>query len=185
MELTAAAVLMTPTPVYAVFYLVLLFMESSVLLLWLGCEYLAMIFLMIYVGAIAVLFLFVIMMLNTRLLVLRELTITYIPVGGLILLCCTAIIFESLSPFLFDGPLGSVGWPLVLNQPDNIVLLGVKIYGDFASLFVLATMMLFVAMIGSIFLAFRESKGVRRQSAFSQHSRLNVKTLKLIKHQST
>jgi NADH-quinone oxidoreductase subunit J len=182
MEFTAVAVLIAANPVHAIFYLILLFIEATALLLWLGCEYLAMVFMIIYVGAIAVLSPFVIMMLNTRLLVMRELTINYLPLGGVIVLLSCAEFFAVLGAnFAPINVASSIpNWIYPLQGSDNVILLGDIVYGPLVNSFVLATLMLFVAMIGSIVLAFRKSVGTKRQNIFDQHNRRHNTAIKLI-----
>jgi len=182
MEFTAVAVLIAANPVHAIFYLILLFIEATALLLCLGCEYLAMVFMIIYVGAIAVLFLFVIMMLNTRLLVMRELTVNYLPLGGIIVLVSCAEFFTVLSANFAPINITSsmLDWVYPLQDSNNVILLGDLIYGPLVSSFILATLMLFVAMIGSIVLAFRKSVGTKRQNIFDQHNRQHSLSVRLI-----
>jgi NADH-quinone oxidoreductase subunit J len=182
MEFTAVAVLIAANPIHAIFYLILLFIEATALLLWLGCEYLAMVFMIIYVGAIAVLFLFVIMMLNTRLLIMRELTVNYLPLGGVIVFVACAEFFTVLSanftPAIVTS--SSSDWIYPLQNSDNVILLGDIVYGPLVNSFILATLMLFVAMIGSIVLAFRKSTGTKRQNIFDQHNRKHSMAIRVV-----
>jgi len=161
--------------VHSVFFLILDFISISCLFIMIGAEFLGMIMLIVYVGAVAILFLFVVMMLNVaqqknEWFVSRD-SSTHIPIG---LLVSLIIFFELI---IVIG-----GWKYKPDLVDSISIkinstitntqsLGNIIYTDYIHLFQLSGMILLVAMIGAIVLTFRERSGVRRQSYFKQISR--------------
>ena len=172
-----AAVMVTVSrnTVYSVFFLILVFITISILFIMIGAEFLGMIMLIVYVGAVAVLFLFVVMMLNVAEQKNQwfgsRISGTHIPVG---LLVSLVIFFELI---IVIG-----GWkykPDILNSVslelstefNNTQLLGNVIYTDFIHLFQLSGMILLVAMIGAIVLTFRQRDGLKRQSYIKQISR--------------
>ena len=161
--------------VHSVFFLILDFISISCLFIMIGAEFLGMIMLIVYVGAVAVLFLFVVMMLNVaqqknQWFISKD-NSKHIPVG---LIISTIIFFELI---IVIG-----GWkykPDLVNSisieidsnTNNTQLLGNIIYTDYIHLFQLSGMILLVAMIGAIVLTFRERSGVKKQSYFRQISR--------------
>ena len=172
---SAIMVTVSKNTVHSVFFLILDFISISCLFIMVGAEFLGMIMLIVYVGAVAVLFLFVVMMLNVaqqkNQWFISEENSGHIPVGLLI----SAIIFFEL--IIVIG-----GWkykPDVVNSSliqinsntTNTQLLGNIIYTDYVHLFQLSGMILLVAMIGAIVLTFRKRSGVRKQSYFKQISR--------------
>ena len=182
-----AAVMVTVSrnTVYSVFFLILVFISISILFIMIGAEFLGMIMLIVYVGAVAVLFLFVVMMLNVAEQKNQwfgsRISGTHIPVG---LLVSLVIFFELI---IVIG-----GWkykPDILNSVslelstefNNTQLLGNVIYTDYIHLFQLSGMILLVAMIGAIVLTFRKRAGLKRQSYFRQISREKNEGVDLVK----
>ena len=172
---SAIMVTVSRNTVHSVFFLILDFISISCLFIMIGAEFLGMIMLIVYVGAVAVLFLFVVMMLNVAEQKNQwfgsRISGTHIPVG---LLVSLVIFFELI---IVIG-----GWkykPDILNSVslelstefNNTQLLGNVIYTDFIHLFQLSGMILLVAMIGAIVLTFRQREGIKRQSYFKQISR--------------
>ena len=173
--LSAIMVVASKNTVYSVFFLILDFISISCLFIMIGAEFLGMIMLIVYVGAVAILFLFVVMMLNVAQQKNEWFTSrksgTHIPIG---LLVSLIIFFELI---IVIG-----GWKYKSNVVDSISIeinssitntqsLGNVIYTDYIHLFQLSGMILLVAMIGAIVLTFRQRTGVRRQSYFKQISR--------------
>ena len=172
---SAIMVTVSKNTVHSVFFLILDFISISCLFIMIGAEFLGMIMLIVYVGAVAVLFLFVVMMLNVaqqkNQWFASEESSKHIPVG---LVISTIIFFELLiviggwkyKPDLFD-----------LNNSvndfsiSNTHSLGQILYTDYIHVFQLSGMILLVAMIGAIVLTFRKREGVKKQSYFSQISR--------------
>ena len=172
---SAIMVISSQNTVHSVFFLILDFISISCLFIMIGAEFLGMIMLIVYVGAVAVLFLFVVMMLNVAQQKSEWFTSrfksTHIPVG---LLVSLIIFFELI---IVIG-----GWKYKPDLVDSISIeansnitntkaLGNIIYTDYIHLFQLSGIILLVAMIGAIVLTFRDRTGVKRQSYFKQISR--------------
>ena len=172
---SAVMVIVSKNTVHSVFFLILDFISISFLFIMIGAEFLGMIMLIVYVGAVAVLFLFVVMMLNVAQQKNEWFTSSksssHIPVG---LIISIVIFFEII---IVIG-----GWKYKSDLTDSISLklptnvtntqsLGNVIYTDYIHLFQLSGMILLVAMIGAIVLTFRERKGLKRQSYIKQISR--------------
>ena len=166
-------------PVHSVLFLILAFFNSAGLFVLMGAEFLAMILVVVYVGAVAVLFLFVVMMLDINFVALREGLLRYLPVGmaiGLILLVELIVVFGAwvVAPSAPQMVLAPV-------RPDitNTEALGRILYTDYLYLFQTAGLILLVAMIGAIVLTLRQRVGVRRQSIAAQVSRRRADTLEV------
>jgi NADH:ubiquinone oxidoreductase subunit 6 (subunit J) len=172
-------------PIHSILFLVLVFCNSAGLLLLLETEFLSMIFLVVYVGAIAVLFLFVVMMLNVRITELKESLSRYIPIGGLVLIIffleILSVINGDLVPFfsssalsmdsqaiLLQKDLNLVIWSNNINPVTNIEAIGELLYTYYFYAFLMASLILLVAMIGAILLTMRKQFNVRRQEVFDQ-----------------
>ena len=181
---SAIMVTVSKNTVHSVFFLILDFISISCLFIMIGAEFLGMIMLIIYVGAVAVLFLFVVMMLNVaqqknQWFSARE-SSKHIPVGLII----STIIFLEL--IIIIG-----GWKykpdivssmsLKIDQEiSNTHAIGYVLYTDYIHIFQLSGMILLVAMIGAIVLTFRQRTGVKRQSYFNQISRERSDSVELI-----
>ena len=172
---SAIMVTVSKNTVHSVFFLILDFISISCLFIMIGAEFLGMIMLIVYVGAVAILFLFVVMMLNdaqqkNEWFISRDKS-THIPVG---LLVSIIIFFELViviggwkyKPNLVNSSLIEIN-----SNTTNTQLLGNVIYTEYVHLFQLSGMILLVAMIGAIVLTFRKRSGVRKQSYFKQISR--------------
>ena len=182
--ISAIMVTVSKNTVHSVFFLILDFISISCLFIMIGAEFLGMIMLIVYVGALAVLFLFVVMMLNVaqqkNQWFASEESSKHIPVG---LIISTVIFFELIiviggwkyKPDLFD----------LNNSMDNLNIsnthsIGQILYTDFIHVFQISGMILLVAMIGAIVLTFRKRPGVKKQSYFSQISRERADGVELI-----
>lgn len=161
-------------PVHSVLFLILVFFNASALFLLSGAEFLAMILLMVYVGAVAVLFLFVVMMLDIDFAELRRGIKRYVPIGvltALILLAELILIFVS-SPFSKEGLAGTAVSPMPdMALRTNTQAIGDILYTDYVFYFELAGFILLAAMIGAIVLALHHRVGVKRQSVAEQVAR--------------
>jgi len=162
---SAFMVISAKNPVHAVLYLILAFFNSAALFVLLGAEFLAMILIVVYVGAVAVLFLFVVMMLDINFAELRQGFLQYLPIGGLvgIILLIELILVVSgwvLSPDALQVAAQSA--PVIAGE-TNTEQLGQVIYTKYAYLFQIAGMILLVAMIGAIVLTHRQRPGVKKQ----------------------
>jgi NADH-quinone oxidoreductase subunit J len=166
-------------PVHAVLFLILSFFNAAGLFVIMGAEFLAMLLVVVYVGAVAVLFLFVVMMLDIDYANMREGFKRHLPVGGIV-----GIILLVELVLIFSGPGTTIGVATVEIPRSNTARLGDVIYTDFLYLFQLAGMILLVAMIGAITLTMRHREGVKRQSIFRQNSRTREETITITRVES-
>ena len=172
---SAIMVTVSKNTVHSVFFLILDFISISCLFIMIGAEFLGMIMLIVYVGAVAVLFLFVVMMLNVaqqknQWFSARE-SSKHIPVG---LIISVIIFFELMiviGGWKYKPDLVSAMSLNIDNSISNTHAIGYVIYTDYIHIFQLSGMILLVAMVGAIVLTFRQRSGVKRQSYFSQISR--------------
>ena len=181
---SAIMVTVSKNTVHSVFFLILDFISISCLFIMIGAEFLGMIMLIIYVGAVAVLFLFVVMMLNVaqqknQWFSARE-SSKHIPVG---LIISTIIFFELIiviGGWKYKPDLVSSMSLNIDSSISNTHAIGYILYTDYIHIFQLSGMILLVAMIGAIVLTFRQRSGVKRQSYFSQISRERSDGVELI-----
>jgi NADH-quinone oxidoreductase subunit J len=178
---SALAVISARNPVHAVFFLILAFFNAAALFVLLGAEYIAMTLVIVYVGAVAVLFLFVVMMLNINTEKMREGLMRYLPLGLLVaLILLVEIIFLLLVSLEGSGKMLASAAPLPLADiTHNAQAIGLVLYTKYALLFQLAGLVLLVAMIGAIVLTFRRRPGVRRQSVVTQLSRTRAESIEM------
>ena len=160
-------------PVHSVLFLILGFVNAAGLFMLLGAEFLAMILIIVYVGAVAVLFLFVVMMLDVDFAELKQGFLSYLPTGGLVGLVLLAEIViviggAAISPDEIAG--AAVPIPAV-EQVANTEAIGEVLYTHYLFYFQLAGLVLLVAMIGAIVLTLRHKPGVKRQSITEQVAR--------------
>ena len=186
--ISAIMVTVSKNTVHSVFFLILDFISISCLFIMIGAEFLGMIMLIVYVGAVAVLFLFVVMMLNVaqqkNQWFLSEESSGHIPVG---LIISTIIFFELIiviggwkyKPELFDKIKTSSAETL-----SNTHSLGQILYTDYIHVFQISGMILLVAMIGAIVLTFRQREGVKRQDYIKQISRERSEGVQVLDVQS-
>jgi NADH-quinone oxidoreductase subunit J len=170
-------------PVHSVLFLILAFFSSAGLFLLMGAEFLAMILVIVYVGAVAVLFLFVVMMLDINFVELRHGFLQYLPIGalvGLILFAELVLVFASWVIAPEAGAFLAAPTP-DLGRVSNTHALGQLIYTDYAYLFQTAGLILLVAMIGAIVLTLRHRDGVRRQKISSQIGRRRDSSIEIVK----
>ncbi|MCP5362057.1 MAG: NADH-quinone oxidoreductase subunit J [Hyphomicrobiales bacterium] len=167
-------------PVHAVLFLILGFFSAAGLFVLLGAELIAMLLVIVYVGAVAVLFLFVVMMLDINIARMKEGYMKYLPVGVLVALVlftelCFAVYASIRKVTLFSLPHASEG------SVTNTEALGNILYTDNIMAFQIAGLILLVAMIGAIVLTLRHREGVKRQSADVQIHRKPRDTVRLVK----
>lgn len=167
---SAFMVISAKNPVHSVLYLILAFFNSAALFVLLGAEFIAMILVVVYVGAVAVLFLFVVMMLDINFAELRQGFLQYLPIGGLIGLILLIELILVVSGWALSPEAIQVGSQIspVVSDLTNTEQLGRIIYTDYAYLFQIAGMILLVAMIGAIVLTNRSRPGVRKQNIARQ-----------------
>ena len=169
MILCALMVISARNPVHSVLFLIAAFFNAAALFLLLGAEFLAMILLVVYVGAVAVLFLFVVMMLDIDFASLRRGFMTYLPLGTVIGLALIAEIVLAVS-VSGGGTAAAPAEPLPAGV-SNTEALGRILYTDYIFFFQTAGLILLVAMIGAIVLTLRHRPGVKRQSISAQVGR--------------
>ncbi len=185
---SAIMVTASKNTVHSVFFLILDFISISCLFIMIGAEFLGMIMLIVYVGAVAVLFLFVVMMLNVaqqkNQWFAGQATSKHIPVG---LIISTLIFFEIIiviggwkyKPEIFD-----INNSISQASISNTHSLGQILYTDYIHVFQISGMILLVAMVGAIVLTFRQRSGVKRQSYIKQISRERAEGVEVLEVQS-
>ena len=178
--LSAGTVISARNPVHSVLFLILAFFNAAALFLIAGAEFLAMILVIVYVGAVAVLFLFVVMMLDVNFSELRDGFQRYAPIGATI----GAILFGELALVLggwkFASGAGAIRMSSAPGDVENTRALGHLIYTDYIFLFQTAGLILMVAMIGAIVLTHRDRGTTKRQSIAVQNARLPSDTLEVV-----
>ena len=174
--ISAIMVTVSKNTVHSVFFLILDFISISCLFIMIGAEFLGMIMLIVYVGAVAVLFLFVVMMLNVaqqknQWFNSESTSSAHIPVG---LIISTVIFFELIivvGGWKYKPELSVPNTTLVSDKISNTHSLGQVLYTDYIHIFQISGMILLIAMIGAIVLTFRQREGVKTQSYLKQISR--------------
>jgi NADH-quinone oxidoreductase subunit J len=180
---SAFMVIAAKNPVHSVLFLILAFVNAAGLFLLLGAEFLAMILVVVYVGAVAVLFLFVVMMLDVDFAELRQGFLQYLPVGGLVgLIFLVELVLVVgtwvTSPALMkaaEAPLTSV------DRITNTEAIGRVLYTTYIHYFQLAGIVLLVAMIGAIVLTLRHKPNVKRQDVARQVGRTRAESIQIVK----
>jgi NADH-quinone oxidoreductase subunit J len=180
---SAVMVISARNPVHSVLFLILAFFNAAGLFVLMGAEFIAMILVIVYVGAVAVLFLFVVMMLDINFVELRQGFLQYLPIGalvGLVLLAELVMIFGSwiVAP---DSADRAASLTPLLTETANTNALGQILYTDYVYLFQVSGLILLVAMIGAIVLTLRSREGVKRQRIGAQISRSREDSVE-IKH---
>jgi NADH-quinone oxidoreductase subunit J len=176
---SAVMVVAARNPVHSVLFLILAFFNAAALFVLLGAEFLAMILVVVYVGAVAVLFLFVVMMLDIDFVALRQGFLQYLPLGAAIGLLLLAELTLVVGSWAFGS---SVQTPAANATPagvTNTEALGRILYTDYIFYFQTAGLILLVAMIGAIVLTLRARPGVRRQSISAQVNRRPSEAIEL------
>jgi NADH-quinone oxidoreductase subunit J len=180
---SAVMVIASRNPVHSVLFLILAFVNAAGLFLLLGAEFLAMILVVVYVGAVAVLFLFVVMMLDVDFAELRQGFLQYLPIGliiGFIFLVQLALVVGAWT--IDPGALKAATSPI----PDpakvtNTEALGLVLYTKYVYYFQAAGLVLLVAMIGAIVLTLRHKEGVKRQDVAAQVARTKATAMEVRK----
>jgi NADH-quinone oxidoreductase subunit J len=170
-------------PVHSVLFLILAFFNAAGLFILIGAEFLAMILVIVYVGAVAVLFLFVVMMLNIDFLELRSGFVGYLPVGALVGLILLAELILVGGSWLAAPGAPSLG---VASATGGIALTNTRALGDilytrYLFAFQVAGLILLVAMVGAIVLTLRYRADVRRQSISAQLARTRAQSVEVVK----
>jgi NADH-quinone oxidoreductase subunit J len=174
--LSALFVIMARNPVHSVLWLILAFFSAAGLLVLIGAEFLAMLLVVVYVGAVAVLFLFVVMMLDVDFVELKEGTLRYWPFAllvGLIFLGELALVWAA------SGDLDASAFDPAPGAATNAEAIGAVMYTDYLLLFQLAGGILLVAMIGAIVLTLRHRPHVKRQDVSKQTGRRRADAIEM------
>lgn len=175
---SALMVVTSRNPVHAVLFLVLSFFNAAGLFVMQGAEFLGLILAIVYVGAVAVLFLFVVMMLDIDFASMRDGLMKYVPLG----LILGAVLLGQFLMLLTAWKAPDVAGPAI--APENTKALGAVLYTDYFVSFQLAGMILLVAMIGAIVLTHRRRPGLRRQKIKEQSLRQVSDVVEIRKVQS-
>ena len=181
--LSALAVVSARNPVHSVLFLILSFFSAAGLFVLLGAEFLAMLLVVVYVGAVAVLFLFVVMMLDVDFSSLRSGFAVYLPIGMVV----AAVLLGEMILVSFavaDKGAASLPLPPMSAGVSNVETIGRVLYTDYIYFFQAAGMVLLTAMIGAIVLTLRHKPGVKRQNIAAQVARTTAKGMRIIQVKS-
>ena len=179
--LSAVMVVSMRNPVHSVLFLIFAFFNAAGLFVLLGAEFLAMILVIVYVGAVAVLFMFVVMMMDIDFVELRQGFLRYLPIGGAVGL---VMLIELIAIVSGWDSIAKGHMTLAAATPDNVTnteALGQVIYTQYIYLFQSAGLVLLVAMIGAIVLTHRKREGVRKQVISEQLARKVSDTVEVVK----
>ena len=168
---SAAMVIFARNPVHSVMWLILAFFNAAGLMLLAGAEFIAMLLVIVYVGAVAVLFLFVVMMLDIDFAELRAGFVRYLPLGALVAIVLAAELVFAVGAWQAGGVDLAARAAPVVSDKSNIQQIGELLYTRYIFLFEAAGIVLLVAMIGAIVLTHRQRGGVRTQNISSQNQR--------------
>lgn len=181
---TVAAGLMVTVarnPVHSVLWLILAFLSAAGLMVLLGAEFVAMLLIIVYVGAVAVLFLFVVMMLDVDFAELKQGVLQYLPIGGVIAAIVLAeLMFVGGAWTLSPAATKAIGAPIPGNV-TNAEALGLVLYTRYIHYFQIAGIVLLVAMIGAIVLTLHHRPNVKRQSIPEQNARSKTTAMEVRK----
>ena len=178
---SAFMVIAARNPVHSVLFLILAFVNASGLFLLMGAEFLAMILVVVYVGAVAVLFLFVVMMLDVDFAELKQGFLQYLPIGSIIgIVVAIELLLVMLGFTQSDAALGAGASPIQANM-SNTEALGLVLYTKYVYLFQASGLVLLTAMIGAIVLTLRHKPDVKRQVIADQNARTRADAIELTK----
>ncbi|WP_296576989.1 NADH-quinone oxidoreductase subunit J [Phreatobacter sp.] len=178
---SAVMVIAARNPVHSVLFLILAFVNASGLFVLMGAEFLAMILVVVYVGAVAVLFLFVVMMLDVDFVELRQGFLQYLPVGALVGLVVLAELFMVIGAWTLGGAAPKTITAPIPVDVTNAEALGRVLYTQYVYFFQLSGLVLLVAMIGAIVLTLSHRKGVKRQDPAAQSARTPETAIEVVK----
>lgn len=168
---SAFMVVTSRNPVHSVLFLILAFVNAAGLFMLLGAEFLAMLLIVVYVGAVAVLFLFVVMMLDVDFAEFRQGFLNYLPIGALIGLIFAVELLLVVGAWVIDPQIVKAPVAAIPAGVTNTEALGRVLYTQYIYYFQAAGLVLLVAMIGAIVLTLRERVGVKRQHVPTQNAR--------------
>jgi NADH-quinone oxidoreductase subunit J len=179
---SAFMVIAARNPVHSVLFLILAFVNAAGLFLLMGAEFLAMILVVVYVGAVAVLFLFVVMMLDVDFAELRQGFLNYLPVGALVGLVFLVELLLVVGAWAIGPGMPKPVLPIPPAEAmSNTEALGLVLYTKYIYFFQAAGMVLLVAMIGAIVLTLRHKEGVKRQVIADQVARTPATAIEVVK----
>jgi len=186
--LSGALVVTAKNPIHSILFLVFVFFNISGLFIMLGVEFLAMLLLVVYVGAVSVLFLFVIMMLNVKIAQAYENLLRYIPIGFFLslsflfecyLIVDSGLVSSDMVGFQFLN--NSVDWVSLVIASTNTVVVGTILYTYYSFFFILCGFILLISMVGAITLTLSRRGDVRRQEIYKQLQVSFTNSIKFIK----
>jgi NADH-quinone oxidoreductase subunit J len=181
---SALMVIAAKNPVHSVLFLILTFVNAAALFLMIGAEFLAMILIVVYVGAVAVLFLFVVMMLDVDFVELRQGFLNYLPVGALVgIVFLVELVLVLGAAVIRPGTQRLITTPITTDV-TNTEALGLVLYTRYVYFFQAAGLVLLVAMIGAIVLTLRHRVRVKRQNISEQNARTKATAMEVRKVQS-
>jgi NADH-quinone oxidoreductase subunit J len=181
---SAIMVIAARNPVHSVLFLILAFVNAAGLFVLVGAEFLAMILIVVYVGAVAVLFLFVVMMLDVDFAELRHGFLNYLPVGGLVgIILLIELIFVVVTWIVAPDVPKLIAAPIA-SDVSNTQALGLVLYTRYVYFFEAAGMILLVAMIGAIVMTLQRRPDVKRQSIAQQVGRRRSTAIEIVKVKS-
>jgi len=176
---SAFMVIAARNPVHSVLFLILTFVNAAALFLLLGAEFLAMILIVVYVGAVAVLFLFVVMMLDVDFVELRQGFLNYLPIGALVgVIFLVELVLVVGAAVIQPGTQRVITNPIVANV-TNTEALGLVLYTRYIYFFQAAGLVLLVAMVGAIVLTLRHRVRVKRQNISEQVARTKATAIEI------
>ncbi len=188
--LSGLMVVLSRNPVHSVLFLIFAFINTAGLFVLMGAEYLAMVLIVVYVGAVAVLFMFVVMMLDVDFAELKAGMVENAPIGIFVAVFLVIELGMVVATWQFpknaelarEHPyLKGTEVNAAMDGPNNVEALGLILYTDYVHYFQIAGMILLVAMIGAIILTFRERKGVKRQDVAAQVARKREDAAEVVK----
>ena len=181
---SALMVIASRNPVHSVMFLILVFVNAAGLFMLAGAEFLALILIVVYVGAVAVLFLFVVMMLEVDFGQMRKGLLQYMPIGALVGLVLLLELFLVAGSFVVSPEVAGTTVVPIDGTIENTRALGQVLYTRYVFLFQGAGAVLLVAMIGAIVLTLRHTPGVKRQDPARQTARRRSEAVELVKVKS-
>lgn len=176
---SALLVVTARNPVHSVLWLILSFFSAAGLFVLLSAEFLAMLLVVVYVGAVAVLFLFVVMMLDVDFVRLREGYARYLPLGGVVAAVLLAEMIVVSLTVASGGAAAGAAAPVVSEDISNAEAIGRVLYTDYVYIFQAAGIVLLIAMIGAIVLTLRHKPHIKRQDIFTQVGRKASKAIEI------
>ena len=175
--LAAFMVVASRNPVHSVMFLITAFFSAAGLFVLMGAEFIALLLVMVYVGAVAVLFLFVVMMLDVDFVEMKQGFLQYLPIGSVVaLVLFTEMVIVGAAYFFGTDE----RQPVFDSEQSNLEAIGEVLYTDYAFFFEGAGLVLLVAMIGAIVLTHRTREGVRKQDAMKQMARKREDGVELV-----